>query len=155
MIFEVYKVFAKRTVIAGFIILFLGAGYVYPDQQQQDNFGMNLTKKADENSDRQVTGTDLMYRMFWSILIVAGLGIGVVYLSRKVLPKYGTGKGRYIRVLETLSLGSGNRVCLIEIEDKRLLIGSGSNGVSRISELEKDTKTFKETGQIKNGDFQK
>lgn len=149
------RVLAKKTAVTAIIILLLGTGFIYPSRQgqEQENFGMNLAEEADENSERQVTTSDLLKRMVLATVIVAGLGIAAVYLSRKVLPKYGAGNGRHIRLLETMSLGSGNRLALLEVENKKILIGSGGNGVSRISEFENDADTLKETGQTTNGDF--
>lgn len=145
---------AKRVIPIAFIILFLGAGYVYSEQNAEENFGMSIEDEGGESSAEEVSSTDLLYRMVWSVLIVAGLGVGVIYLSRKVLPKYGAGKGKYIRVLESVNIGSGNRICLVETEDKKILIGSGSGGVSRLSEIGKSEEIGNETEQIKKEHFE-
>ena len=58
-------------------------------------------------------GREFFYKMLLSILAVAGLGAGVVYVSKKLLPKMSNLPGKQIRVIETHHLGPRKSIHLI------------------------------------------
>ena len=73
--------------------------------------------------------------MLLSILAVAGFGAGVVYVSKKLLPKISNLPGKQIRVIETHHLGPRKSIHLIATGSRRLLIGSTSETITMLADV--------------------
>lgn len=74
------------------------------------------------------TGAELLH-LSLSLVAVIGLIFLAGWLSRK-LQGGRTGRGaRRLRCLEVLSLGPRERVLLLEVEGRRLVVGSGAGGL--------------------------
>ncbi len=78
---------------------------------------------------------EFFYKMLLSILAVAGLGIGVVYVSKKLLPKISNLPGKQIRVIETHHLGPRKSIHLIAVGSRRLLISSTSETITILADV--------------------
>ena len=87
------------------------------------------------------TSQELYLRMITASVLVCVLAVVAVSISRKVLPKLTNLQGKQIKVVETVHLGSRKTLHLIEVENRRLLIGSSSEQITKLAEL---TKTFSE-----------
>jgi len=74
-------------------------------------------------------------KMMLTVLLVIVLGIGVLYLSKKVLPKISNSPARSIHVIETVHLGPRRCVHLLEVGDRRLLIGSTNENITKLAEI--------------------
>lgn len=85
--------------------------------------------------------TELYFRMIVACVMVCVLAVVAIAVSRKVLPKLTNLQGKQIKVVETVHLGSRKAVHLIEVDNKRILIGSSSEHITKISDL---TKSFSE-----------
>jgi flagellar biosynthetic protein FliO len=76
---------------------------------------------------------ELFFKMMGSIALVIGLGVAVLYLSKKVLPKVARGSAKEIRVVETVYLGPRKALHLVEVGHHRLLIGSTQENISPLA----------------------
>ena len=85
---------------------------------------------------------EFIYKMLLSILVVAGLGAGVVYISKKLLPKISNLPGKQIRVLETNHLGPRKTIHLIQVGSRRLLIGSTSETITMLADVTDSGQSF-------------
>ncbi len=79
--------------------------------------------------------TELFFKMMFSVVLVIGLGIGALYLSKKVLPKVTNGPGKEIRILETTCLGPRKALHLVEVGNQRLLIASTTDTITALAQV--------------------
>ncbi len=77
----------------------------------------------------------LVLRMTLAVVLVMGLGVAALYLSKKVLPRMTNTMGREIRVLETTCLGPRKALHLVEVGHQRLLIASTSDSVTMLTHV--------------------
>jgi flagellar biogenesis protein FliO len=136
------------SIIIALILLICTGGVVASDAEQGEKPGLGLKGFDIQKADGQTDAASLVYRMFLSLVIVAVLGAGIIFLSKKVFPKYTTGKGKYISIIETVNIGSNNKIHLIEVQGRRILIGSSNGAVSKLSEPEKNSEYKKISEQI-------
>ena len=87
-------------------------------------------------------GREFFYKMLLSILVVAGLGAAVVYVSKKLLPKISNLPGKQIRIIETHHLGPRKSIHLITAGSRRLLIGSTSETITMLADVTDSGQSF-------------
>ena len=78
---------------------------------------------------------ELFFKMMLSVLLVVGLGVGALYLSKRVLPNLTKACGKEIRVVETTYLGPRKALHLVEIGNQRLLIGSTNESIAALAQI--------------------
>lgn len=106
------------------------------DQPSWDGF------KTDLDKTKEPTRLNLIKQFSLAIGFVALLGYGTFYFSKKVIPKLSVSKGKKIVISDSVSLGQNKTLHIIEIENKKLLIGCTSNNINTLAEL---SVTFQET----------
>jgi len=112
------------------------AGAASAPQAQRTVFdGPNLTTHQGSEPSGSLGSTELFFKMMLSILLVAGLGVGALYLSKKVLPRVTKACGKEIRVVETTYLGPRKALHLVEIGGQRLLIGSTNESIVTLADV--------------------
>jgi flagellar biosynthetic protein FliO len=74
-------------------------------------------------------------RVALAVLFVVALGAGAIYVSKKLLPRIANLPGKQIRVVETVYLGPRKAVHVIEIGDRRLLIGSTNENIRKLADI--------------------
>lgn len=89
-------------------------------------------------SDYSPFGGELPLRAILAVLFVLALFIAAIYVSKKLLPKITNLPGREIRVVETVHLGPRKAVHVIEINNRRFLIGSTNENVTKLADLSSD-----------------
>jgi len=89
------------------------------------------TRTGDKLSTRE-----LFFKMMVSLLFLVALGAAAIYVSRRFLPKITNLPGKEIRIAETVHLGPRKAVHLLEIGNRRLLIGSTNENITRLADLE-------------------
>ena len=89
------------------------------------------TRTGDKLSTRE-----LFFKMMVSLLFLVALGAAAIYISRRFLPKITNLSGKEIRIVETVHLGPRKAVHLLEIGNRRLLIGSTNENITRLADLE-------------------
>ena len=87
-------------------------------------------------------GREFFYKMLLSILVVAGLGAAVVYVSKKLLPKMSNLPGKQIRVIESHHLGPRKSIHLIAAGSRRLLIGSTNETITMLADITDSGPSF-------------
>ncbi|MCH7555838.1 MAG: flagellar biosynthetic protein FliO [Planctomycetes bacterium] len=73
--------------------------------------------------------------MMFSVLFLVVLGVAVIYVSKRFLPKITKLSGKEIRIAETVHLGPRKAVHLLEIGNRRFLIGSTNESITRLADL--------------------
>lgn len=86
-------------------------------------------------SEYDTVGWELLVKAILAILFVLALFIAVIYVSKKILPKITNLPGREIRIVETVHLGPRKAVHLLEIENRRFLIGSTNESITKLADL--------------------
>jgi len=120
-----------------------------------------LTDTADDANLSPLTrnrgGTgELFYKMMLSVLLVIGLGAGAIYASKKVLGKITNLPGKKIKVVETVYIGPRKAVHLLEVDNRRILIGSTNDNITKLADLTPDAVMQQEVfgedspGRLKN-----
>ena len=90
-----------------------------------------LTRKSDRPSSRE-----LFFKMMVSVLFLIALGAAAIYVSKRFLPKITNLPGKEIRITETVHLGPRKAVHLLEVGERRFLIGSTNENITRLADLE-------------------
>lgn len=70
-----------------------------------------------------------------AVLFVLALFVVVIYISKKLLPKITNLSGKEIRIVETIHLGPRKAVHLLEVENRRFLIGSTNENITKLADL--------------------
>lgn len=70
-----------------------------------------------------------------AVLFVLALFVVVIYVSKKLLPKITNLSGKEIRIVETIHLGPRKAVHLLEVENRRFLIGSTNENITKLADL--------------------
>ncbi|MHC4435829.1 MAG: flagellar biosynthetic protein FliO [Planctomycetota bacterium] len=83
-------------------------------------------------------GWELFVKAILAILFVLALFIIAIYVSKKILPKITNLPGKEIRIVETVHLGPRKAVHLLEINNRRFLIGSTNESVTKLADLGSD-----------------
>lgn len=78
---------------------------------------------------------ELFFKMIQAVLLVAVLGVGAIYFTKKFLPKITNSPGKKIHIAETVCLGPRKNLHLLKIGDRRLLIGSTSENVTMLADV--------------------
>ena len=89
------------------------------------------TRKSDRPSSRE-----LFFKMMVSVLFLIALGAAAIYVSKRFLPKITNLSGKEIRITETVHLGPRKAVHLLEVGERRFLIGSTNENITRLADLE-------------------
>jgi flagellar biogenesis protein FliO len=125
-------------------VLLIGGGWISIAARSQDQKAQPAAEQgrsflADPNlagsPDVPLGGKGLFARMMLCIVLVAGLGVGVMYVSKKVLPKVASSSGKEIRIRETACLGPRKALHLVEIGNRRLLIGSTNDSITSLADV--------------------
>jgi flagellar biogenesis protein FliO len=78
---------------------------------------------------------ELFFKFMVSVLFIVALGAAGIYVSKRFLPKITNLSGKEIRITETVHLGSRKAVHLLEIGERRFLIGSTNENITRLADL--------------------
>lgn len=83
------------------------------------------------------TDRSKLIRQFgYAIFLVMILGVGAFYVTRKLIPRLSTSRGKEIAVVETISLGPNKNLHLVEVgENRRLLLGSTSQSINLLAHV--------------------
>ena len=89
-------------------------------------------------SDFNPGGAVFSIRAVLAVLFVLALFVAAIYVSKKLLPKITNLPGKKIRIVETVHLGPRKAVHLLEIDNRRFLIGSTNENVTKLADLSSD-----------------
>lgn len=111
-----------------------------PNQPQAGTGSINSPLFANDpnffrGSDFNPSGAVFSVRAVLAVLFVLALFIVAIYVSKKLLPKIANLPGKEIRIVETVHLGPRKAVHLLEIDNRRFLIGSTNENVTKLADL--------------------
>ena len=114
-----------------------------PNQPQTGTESTNSPLFANDpnyfnGSDFNPGGAVFSIRAVLSVVFVLALFIAAIYVSKKLLPKITNLTGKEIRIVETVHLGPRKAVHLLEIGNRRFLIGSTSENITKLADLPGD-----------------
>ncbi|MGA2094135.1 MAG: flagellar biosynthetic protein FliO [Sedimentisphaerales bacterium] len=99
-------------------------------------------QKNDTNSLTLPNGADLpraegefFYKMLLSVVVVIALGSAVIYISKKVLPRFTNLPGKQIRVIETTHIAPRKGLHLVQVGVRRLLIASTNEQITMLADV--------------------
>ena len=133
-------VFTITVVLGSFLLLVCSAksstdGSDLESSESETNslFRNNPDFATNRNSG---SGTrELFFRFMVSVLFLVALCAGGIYVSKRFLPKIANMSDKEIRIIETVHLGPRKAVHLLEIGDRRFLIGSTNENITRLADL--------------------
>ena len=79
--------------------------------------------------------TELLTQSILSLLLVLALVIGLLYASKWFMQRRPRG-GRRLRFIEAMALSSKEKLVVVEIDQRQLLIGVSPNQVTMLTELD-------------------
>lgn len=71
----------------------------------------------------------------WRLMVALIIILPAVYYVTKVYSKRAVGSGRSLHLIDSIGLGPNKSVCLIEVGDRILVVGTTANQVSILTEL--------------------
>jgi len=87
------------------------------------------------DSDSDLDPSELFLKMMGAVVLIIGLGVGLVYVSKRFLPKVGSAPGRRIQITETVPLGARKALHLVEVEGRKVLIGSTAERITMLADV--------------------
>jgi len=81
---------------------------------------------------------ELFLRAMLAVLFVIVLGVGAIYVSRRLLPRIVNAPGKKIRVVETAHLGPKKAVHVLEVGNRRFLLGSTAENITKLADITDD-----------------
>lgn len=90
---------------------------------------------------------ELFFKMIFAILLVIALGIAIIYISKRFLPKITNSPNKAIQVVQTTYLGTRRAVHLIKIGNQWLLIGSTNDSITMLADV---TTALAETSLVED-----
>ncbi len=78
---------------------------------------------------------ELFAKMLLMVLVVVGLGVAAMYLTRKYGVRMSRSTGKEIQFMETAYLGPRKMVHLVKVGMKRLLIGSTNENMTTLADV--------------------
>ena len=108
-----------------------------PAKTTESNLNYLFAKDSDEHETPVYDnfGGELYSKTVLAVLFVLVLGVAAIYVSKKLLPKFTNLPGKEIHIAETVHLGPRKAVHLLEIGDRRFLIGSTNETISILADL--------------------
>jgi flagellar biosynthetic protein FliO len=85
--------------------------------------------------DKLPKQTDLFRQFATAIGFVAVLGAGAFYVSRRLGPRWNPTRGRHLRIVESIGLGPHRQIHLLEVDGRRLVVGSTAQAIGLIAEI--------------------
>ncbi len=80
---------------------------------------------------------DLILRLMVMLPLVGGLAFVSLWLWRKTQMGGGiAGRARSVAVIDSVSLGPGNRLLVVEFDNRKLLLSTGRHGMVLLSQAD-------------------
>jgi len=137
----------NKKIISMVIVLVVGGGLVCvaahsnePDgAAEQPGPDTDVSFLSDPNATQQpnlsLSNGELFFKMTLSVVLVAALGLGALYMSKRVLPRVTKASGKEIRIIETTYLGPRKAIHLVEVSNQKLLIGSTNESIAMLTHV--------------------
>jgi flagellar biogenesis protein FliO len=86
--------------------------------------------------------SEFFYKMLLSVVLVIALGSAVIYVSKKVLPRFTNLPGKQIRVIETAHIAPRKGLHLVQVGVRRLLIASTNEQITMLADVTESVGDF-------------
>jgi flagellar biosynthetic protein FliO len=141
---------ALLVLVGGYLVLCTGRSDVKALQPQttnnvsashsdaglvNDNSFLTNSEALNKAGNYNTGGGELYFRAILAVLFIIVLCVAAVYVSKKLLPKITNLPGREIRLVETMHLGPHKAVHLLEVAERRFLIGCTNENISTLAEV--------------------
>jgi len=93
----------------------------------------DLTQQTHRFGDSGAPG--LLWQMSGMVVVIAILGVGGLWIVRRLVPKIQQRRGRNIAVLETACLGPSRSVHLLRVGEREFLIASTREHISMLADV--------------------
>jgi flagellar biosynthetic protein FliO len=113
----------------------LDANHHEEDIQSEDSPFIANDQNYFKGSEYNTVGWEFLVKAILALLFVLALFVIAIYVSKKFLPKITNLSGKEIRIVETIHLGPRKTVHLLEIENRRFLIGSTNENITKLADL--------------------
>jgi len=139
------------TVAMGGVVLVICSAQSATNGMESEESGLDSDQsKADAKSEDSLfandqdffgkseynpVGGEFSVRAILAVLFVLALFVAAIYVSKKLLPKITNLPGKEIRIIETIHLGPRKAVHLLQIENRRFLIGSTNENITKLADL--------------------
>ena len=110
-------------------------GIELENSQSKSNSLFNNDPNFLTNTNNGAGTRELFFKFMISVLFLVALGAGGIYVSKRFLPKISNFSGKEIRITETVHLGPRKAVHLLEVGERRFLIGSTNENITRLANL--------------------
>ena len=117
--------------------------------------GESKSNSLFENDSNFSTGTgdepgirELFFKMMFSVLFLVVLGVAAIYVLKRFGAKITKLPGKEIRIAETVHLGPRKAVHLLEVGERRFLIGSTNESITKLADLTSPATAFAETSAL-------
>ncbi|MFZ4574553.1 MAG: flagellar biosynthetic protein FliO [Phycisphaerales bacterium] len=87
-----------------------------------------------------------LLRMVVSLAIVLGVLVVVLFLLKRRMRGGGLGKSGEMKVLDSFAITPGQRIVLVRVRDRTLLLGATDSQISRLAEFGAEPETKPVTG---------
>jgi flagellar biosynthetic protein FliO len=106
-------------------------------ENSQSQYNSLFEKDLDllTNTNNGAGTRELFFKFMVSVLFLTALGAAGIYISKRFLPKITNLSGKEIRITETVHLGPRKAVHLLEVGERRFLIGSTNENITRLADL--------------------
>jgi flagellar biogenesis protein FliO len=113
-----------------------------PEQVQHNGSESQSESEPPGRQFGSPSGREFFYKMLLSVSLVVVLGVSVVYLSKKLLPRFTNLPGKKIRVLETAYIAPRKGIHLIQAGTRRLLIASTNETITMLADVTDSATDF-------------
>jgi flagellar biosynthetic protein FliO len=143
-------VFLVTTVIGcgALVLCSAGSGADKTEQLNSETKSESLFERESSLLSKKDNGPgtrELFFKFMVSVLFLAALAAGGIYISKRLLPNISNLSGKEIKIIETVHLGPRKSVHLLEIGRRRMLIGSTNENITRLADL---TEAFSELQEL-------
>ncbi len=90
----------------------------------------------------------IFIKMVFALVIVVALGVGAIYLSKKLVPRITSSSSKEVQIIETVHIGPHRAVHLLKVGSRRILIGSTNENITRLADIPDTDADSYEQGTI-------
>ena len=105
------------------------------DVDSEDNSSIANEQIYFKGSEYNTIGWEFLVKAILALLFVLALFVIAIYVSKRLLPRITNLPGKEIRIVETIHLGPRKAVHLLEVENRRFLIGSTNENITKLADL--------------------
>jgi flagellar biosynthetic protein FliO len=133
-------VFLITVVLGSGVLLVCSARSATDGTELEDSKSKSNSLFGNDPNFSTITGDkpgirELFFKMMFSVLFLVVLGVAAIYVSKRFGAKITKLPGKKIRIAETVHLGPRKAVHLLEVGERRFLIGSTNESITRLADL--------------------